>query len=291
MNRWKINICAFCALALFYMISVTESYAATDRAQQAGLIPHKALYDIRMKSKKSNSKVSNIHGKMMYKWQPSCDSWLTDYQFDMVYEYIETPSVHIKSDFSSHESFDGKTFNFVSSRKAADVILDEIQGSIADADKNTPAKAIYKKPTPMEFDLPENTVYPMAHTLGVLNSIKENKMFYNVPLFDGSDENGPVDVNTFIGKGDKYIIPEDAKEHIDSGLINTKAWNVRIAFFPLNQYNVLSDYEMTLLFHENGVISDVVIDYDDFSVSQKLIAVEPLESLCTNTTDKKTNNQ
>jgi hypothetical protein len=32
--------------------------------------------------------------------------------------------------------------------------------------------------------------------------------------------------------------------------------------------------------HENGVISDMLIEYDDFSVTQKLIALEPVKSTC-----------
>ena len=55
---------------------------------------------------------------------------------------------------------------------------------------------------------------------------------------------------------------------------------MRLAFFPLNNEEAISDYEMTLVFHKNSVISDMVIDYDDFSVSQKLIALEPVSEGC-----------
>jgi hypothetical protein len=32
-----------------------------------------------------------------------------------------------------------------------------------------------------------------------------------------------------------------------------------------------------MIFHENGVISDMKIDYDDFSVTQKLVALERVQ--------------
>ena len=34
---------------------------------------------------------------------------------------------------------------------------------------------------------------------------------------------------------------------------------------------------MTLLFHDNGIISDMEIDYQDFSVSQTLVALEEIK--------------
>ena len=35
-----------------------------------------------------------------------------------------------------------------------------------------------------------------------------------------------------------------------------------------------------LIFHENGVISDMYVDYGNFSVTQKLTAIEPLGDAC-----------
>lgn len=37
---------------------------------------------------------------------------------------------------------------------------------------------------------------------------------------------------------------------------------------------------MSLIFHENGVVSDMVVEYKDFSVTQKLVALEPLSDAC-----------
>lgn len=254
--------------------------ASLDRARAAGFVPHKALYEIQMHSKKSSAKISNIHGKMMYEWTSSCDAWVSNHQFDMTYEYIEAPAVRITSDFSNYESFDGKDFNYTVTRKAGDVVLGEVRGGVS-GDVNTGGgKAVYSKPVSQEFDLPKGTLFPMAHTLDVFDKIKTGKKFYNATIFDGSDENGPVDVNSFIGKEVSFPIPEEHKGNIDHSLTNVTGWNVRLAFFPLNEYSETAEYEMSLKFHENGVISDMLIEYDDFSVSQKLVALEKKDGNC-----------
>lgn len=64
-------------------------------------------------------------------------------------------------------------------------------------------------------------------------------------------------------------------------MIGVPGWAVRMAFFPNADTGALSDYELTMDFLENGIISDMKIDYADFSVSQKLVALEKIKSdLC-----------
>lgn len=255
--------------------------AVLDRARSAGVMPHKALYDVRLSAKKSDSNISNISGTMFYEWQPSCDAWVSTHRFDMTYEYPEVPPVRITSDFSTYESFDGGTFNFTMQRKRGGILYEEIRGGAKVGEgKDYPVDAVYSIPKDLSFHLPEGTLFPMAHTLSVLEKIKQGKRFYNATIFDGSDEQGPVDVNSFIGKAAAYSPPEEYAQYIDKDLIAAQGWNMRLAFFPLNNFEEIADYEMSLVVHENGVITDMEVNYKDFSVTQTLRALEPLESTC-----------
>lgn len=264
----------YCVACLAVVIISSPANATLDRARQAGFVPHKALYDIKLASKKSGAKVSNITGKMLYEWQPSCDAWVANHRFDMVYEYAELPSVRIKSDYSTYESFDGKTFNFSSQRKRGDLLLEELRGSA------TPQTANFTIPDGLNFNFSGKTIFPMAHTLDVLKKIKSGTKFYNASIFDGSDTDGPFDINSFIGKQAVYAPPEQYAQHIDNTLVEKQAWNLRLAFFPQENTEATADYEMSLIFHENGVISDMKIEYSDFSITQKLVAIEQLGDKC-----------
>jgi hypothetical protein len=262
--------------------------AATDPAIEAGFIPHKALYDIQLSSKKSGVMISNLSGKMLYEWHPSCDGWVSNYQFDMLYEYTEIPAVRVTSDVATFESYDGKIFNFSVQRKKDDYPFEQFRGATVAGENGDPNSVVYSVPKDLTQVLPEGIYFPMAHTLDVLKKIKQGKRLYSATLFDGSDGEGPVNVNTFIGKEYIYKKPEmsgnnseKSKEgDIDPTLVNTKAWDIRLAFFPLDSSDIMSDYEMSLVFHENGVTSTMEIEYADFSILQKLIAIEPLETGC-----------
>lgn len=246
-------------------------------AQAMKLAPHKALYDIRLVATHSGSQVVNISGKMYYDWKPSCEGWISGHRFDLSYEYTDAPPMRITSDFSTFEPFDGRAFDFTSRRRRDGDLYQEIRGQASLGTGGDPAgKALYTKPGSLEFDLPAGTVFPMGHTIELLRRIEKGEKFFNATLFDGSDEEGPVEINAFLGAPFDAGALSPKGKSIDSSLLNGKAWKVRMAFFPLNESESAADYEMDMVFHENGVISDMTIAYEDFTISQKLLAIEPL---------------
>lgn len=245
-----------------------------DPAMQAGFIPHKALYDIKLAGKKSGSQIVNIKGQMFYDWSSGCEGWNSNHRFNLLYEYADTPPMKITSDFSTYETFDGKTFNFASQRKRNGELFEELRGMAVLFDKAP--KASYSMPEGLEYDLDPHTRFPMRHTMDVLKKIKEGEKFYKARIFDGSDEDGPIEINAFIGKPAKVLSSFKDNNNVDTALLDNQAWKVQLAFFPLNSDQSVADYEMTLTFHENGIISDMLVDYSDFTVSQKLVAVEAI---------------
>ncbi len=278
-------VLVLCGVSLSCVHAAQES----NKALAAGFIPHKALYDIRLAGTKSGSQIVNISGQMLYEWEISCEGWVSNHRFNLSYEYADSPAMRITSDFSTFEGFDGKSLDFTSQRKRNGNLFEELRGraSIASDDDKKSGEVLYSLPKGLSYELPERTLFPMAHTLSVLDHIKKGKKFYSAVIFDGSDEKGPVEVNTFIGKSVNAFANLESSADLDMALINTPAHKVRLAFFPLNDPSEAADYEMTLVFHENGVISDMFIEYDDFSVSQKLVALEPLVSKCEDEKDLK----
>lgn len=273
--------------ALFFLVAagwifVHQESAAEpveDKALAAGLAPHKALYAIALESTRSGSQIVNIDGQMMYEWYPSCEAWISNHRFNLSYEYADSPALRVTSDFSTFEPFDGAHLNFTSQRKRDGELFEELRGHAVTSPDRL-GEAVFTLPKDLEFDLPEGTLFPIGHTLSVLDKIRQGKKFYKAVIFDGSDEEGPVEVNVFIGQDVNVMAQIKPSADIDAALLNTPAHKVQLAFFPLQDPSPTPDYEMTVIFHENGVISDMVIAYDDFSISQKLVALDVLAPSC-----------
>lgn len=252
---------------------------AADPAIAKGFVPHKAIYDIRLAGKKSGSQILNISGQMLYDWSSNCEAWNSNHKFNMIYEYADTPPMRMISDYSLYEMFDGSRLDFSSTRKNDNEILEELRGT-ATFEENA-GKAIFRLPQNLSFDLGENTVFPMRHSLDVLEKMRAGKKFYNAVIFDGSDQDGPVEINAFIGGSTKPPEKVLKAKGVDTELLNSPSHSIRLAFFPLMLDQAEADYEMSMVFHENGIISDMTIEYSDFSVSQTLVALEKSTAHCT----------
>jgi hypothetical protein len=245
----------------------------------SALAAHKALYDIKLAATKSGSQIAGVSGKMLYEWQPTCDAWISNHRFNLYYEYADSPAMQIMSDFSTYEPMDGRSIDFTSQRKRDGQLIEEIRGN-ASVDQKRKGAAVYNMPRGLEFDLPEGTLFPLGHTLNVLQAVHDGKKIYNGTVFDGSDADGPIEINAVIGRDLSASEMVKLNESIDAKLMQSPARKIRLAFFPLSKASESADYEMDIALHDNGVISDMYIEYDDFSITQKLIALEPLESTC-----------
>jgi hypothetical protein len=130
--------------------------------------------------------------------------------------------------------------------------------------------------------LPEGFYFPADHTIETIRQAVAGKSFFNAVMFDGTDDEGPSEINAFIDQTqDPLLIKElyDDNPSIDQSLLTGQYWDTRLAFFPLNaeqESSVMPAYEMRVRLHENGVVSDIIVEYDKFSVRQELVALSEL---------------
>lgn len=254
----------------------TSSQATTPNS----IVPHRALYEVTLSSVKGGQLV-DIRGKMYFEWKKTCESWTTDHKSSLMYEYTDGTSARIDSDFASYETLDGKTLNFSSKRQNNGVAFEEFRGHAA-LDSGTDGKATYSLPNQINVTLPKNTFFPMQHTVEILNRARKGEKFFNATLFDGSDDQGVQQVNVFIGGPTDAAKGVKASKTLDVNLLKSPAHRMRLAFFPENDDAGAADYEMDLTALDNGVVSDIKIVYDTFTISQKLVALERIDlPVCT----------
>ena len=260
---------------IFCLFTFPAALGAADNTAEIPLQPHKALYQIKLTATHSGAQIVNVSGKMFYELNATCEAWITDHRFNLRYDYVETPSVKVKSNFSTYETFDGKEFNFTSTRRRNGTIIEELKGHAESHDDG--GVATFSQPPELSFALSETTSFPMEHTLALIRKARQGDTLYQNTVFDGSDDEGPVSINAFIGGKVNALALLPGSEKINVNLLNTKARRYRLAFFPMLEDTVSPDYEMEMVLHDNGVVSDMLVEYDTFSVTQTLVALEKKE--------------
>ncbi len=266
---------------LFFWAVFTYIAAPPKANNIAVIAPHKALYAVELKTMRSGSQIVNISGNLAYEGQVSCNAWQSTHQFNMRYDYADNSSHQLSNSFATFETFDGKEMDFISKREI-DGRAQKITRGIAR--KNDDSVVVtYTSPKAGEMELPAGVLFPMAHTMDVLEHIKKGDVFFKAIMFDGTDDRGPVEVNAVIGAsvGDRVSAFSDIKD-IDADLLHAPARRINLAYFPSQNSSQIPEYEMQVIFHENGIISEMVVEYEDFSVLQKLVALEALDSACDN---------
>lgn len=244
--------------------------------------PHKALYDIELLSAKNGSQILDISGQMLYELQPACDGWVTNHHFKLDYQYADGISFSAKSDFSTFEHYDGSELTFLSRRGREGEIMEEIQGRVINSESDG-IRVEFQKPQQRVERLSPQTRFPIEHSLMLLQKINEGQRFINDIVFDGSDDILAYEINAFIGESVsedeiRAGLAEGAEiGETDAAILKAPAHRLRMAFFDNAGRVEEPDYEMSFALLENNLVTDMVVEYSDFSVRQSLKAVEALD--------------
>ncbi len=248
--------------------AIEVARVAKPKGEKLILAPHKALYNVDLVKARNGSQIIDIRGQMFFKLHQGCDAYLADHRFVLTYNYADSEPMRVTSDFSTQESIDGGAFDFSSRRRRDGDLYQELRGQAVRGG----GTATYSEPEDLKFDLPTDIVFPSGHTKALIAAAKAGKKFYATTLFDGSDDQGPVDVTAVIGK---RVTAQKKVGAIDTSLVASPGWHMHLAFFPRRSQKDTADYELSMVLHENGIISSMTIDYQEFTVDQTLTALTP----------------
>jgi hypothetical protein len=288
MNKAKTLLIPCC---IFLLVSLC-GFLATQYAQQdakaagPGVVPvaHKAIYDFKLLSIHSGASLSGVEGELYFEQDNLCDAWATDHRFSATYYYPDQRGVKSTSHFITWEAKDASAFQFNSERSEADQPTEQLRGYIerkSGGDEKARDKAVYIRPSDLSYDLRNGYFLPTAHTMELIRHARRGDRFFNALVFDGTDADGPVEVNSFIAgpatAAEIDAMKQGIKDKSGAGLLTLPAWHVQMsAFVDSDAENMTPIYVMNYIQHENGIISDAVIDYGEFKVRQGLKSIEAL---------------
>lgn len=255
---------ALCAL-LLASATVMPASARTG----IDIAPHRATYKLRLDHARLQSGIADVNGIMSFSWNDACDGWTIDQRFQVKFTYAEGEDMNLVTSYATWEAKDGSAYRF-NVRKLVNGEVDEELSGGATLDAKGGGTVKYDKPDAHTVDLKPGTMFPTAHTLRVLRQAGTSENLFSVPVFDGAEAEGASPVNTIVGK----VRTPAALKVKDADLLAAKAWQVSLAFFPINPGDSLPDYETNMVLQENGVVRSMLVDYGDFRVSMELETLE-----------------
>ncbi len=258
----------------FLLALVTQVSALTGK-QGASIAPHRAVYEITLDHATPGSGVAEMTGRMVYEMSgSSCKGYEQKMRF--VTRMTNQEGIAQINDLrtSSFEDLATHHLRFSSSQYENQKLSEAAQGSAGPSNGATFTKVELTKPSKKTVKLPSDIYFPIQHSLALLEAAHSGKTIFTANLYDGSDKGEKFyETNAVIGKPRNASVEKRTpRRNFGGKLDGLTAWPVAISYFEPGPVRTdqLPTYELSFLFYENGISSDLFIDYGDFSIRGEL---------------------
>jgi len=241
------------------------------------IAPHRAIYEITLLKASDRSGIKDMKGRMVYEVRGNeCEGISLQYRF---LSRITTGRDYFLSDqhTSTFESADGKSFNFLTKSFLNEQLEETVKG-IARQVSDGGVNVVLERPSAQVFDF-SKARFLTSHLVELIKQAKNGENYLRGDLFDGSDGGDEtISTSSFIS-GQKSIADSKHPQApaVVSDLKSLRAWPVAMSYFKKDTGATaehLPIFESSFLLFENGVSTDLVMRYPDYSLTGKLTQLE-----------------
>jgi hypothetical protein len=244
--------------------------------------PHRAVYDITFDHATPGSGVADMNGRMVYEMTGSrCAGYSQHMRF--VTRMTNQEGVAQINDLrtTSFEDIAKHHLRFSSTQYEDQKLSEASQGSAEPAKGATFTEVKLTKPSKKTVKLPSDIYFPIQHSLALMDAARAGKSVFLANLYDGSDKGEKFyETNAVIGAKSppgSVSVPDNVPNA--SELAKLASWPIAIGYFEPGptKSDALPSYELSFRFYENGVSTNLYIDYGDFAIRGELKELTFLE--------------
>lgn len=271
-------------LAVFFTPAVAEVMTP-----EVAFAPHRAIYELSIDGSSPGSSVASVNGRIVYELTGStCEGFTQNMRFVTMTSNSEGASQTTDLRTSSWEQVPANKLRFSSSTYQNDESTEQARGTaLRSAPQETPTIDL-SKPEKKSFKAASPVYFPMQHSAALIQSARAGKTRLSADLYDGS-ENGSKIYTTSALIGGRVApgaasIKALAGQKAGTALDAVPSWPVSISYFaqikdgPVKHKDEVPLYEMSYRFHENGVTSNLRLDYGEYALKgdlKELVMLEP----------------
>jgi hypothetical protein len=267
------KIAAFAAIAL---AAGAHSATALDPVA-AGLIPHRAVYDMSLVSSAQASNVAAMSGRIVYKFTGShCNGYSIDFRF--VSEIVDSSGKPRLTDIrtQSLEGSDYANFQFVNEVYLGSKKIDVSKGAVERAADGAFLTLVL--PKRKTVNLNRSVYFPTQHMIEVIRTAQAGETIFEALFFDGSDGGDKAfSATAIIGRALTGTIDLELEPAADvEQLTGNPQRPVTVSYFDESKKDggMTPFYEASFILYDNGVSRHVKIDYGQFKIKGKLAEIE-----------------
>ena len=280
----RLAMAATTAIAAMPLLFTAPSAAAPS----AQLLPHRAIYEMTLDNNASGGSIGNIVGRMVFEIKGSrCEGFTQTMR--MVTRVTPQKGAPRTTDIrtSSWEAADGKQFRFDSKQYMNQKLSEKSAGTATRKSDATPGSGVdiqITVPNQRKIAVDGPIMFPAQHSLAILKAASDGKRSVFTRIYDGSEQGAKAyETNTFIGKAENGTAPLPRSMETNIGgataLKGRTSWPVIMSFYEIggDKNDAPPIYEMAFRYFDNGVSTDLRIDYGKFALKGRLSKLETIE--------------
>jgi EipB-like len=272
MNRMLLTS-RFCASALFLV-------AVAANASAAALAPHRAFYVLEADRLDDKGGITAIAGKLAYEITGNeCDGYAVNYRIANRYVQGEGSPQTMDIQLTSFESGDGLELDMRQKQFVNGSLESEtrVKGSMPKSG-GVGAGTLEAKEN-KTFEIDAKAIFPTAFQKQLMIDAEKGETRSAAVVFEGSDDQKATRAIGFIGaKKPLGILASGADAATLDGLNKLPYWPVTVSYYALDaQGDEPPTYSASFNMLENGVSTDLKLDYGTYALKGKLEKIEMLK--------------
>ena len=240
-----------------------------------GFLPHRATYDLKLKSARWSSSISSLSGRLVSEFDDVCAGFTFNQR--LVTDLVDGEGKASSGNFwvSTYESADGAAFRFSRNNTVDGVPVEQARGTASRAGDGT-GKVVFTLPDGKTASLPAGVIFPTEFMGRVVAAALAGKRSLSIVTFEGNTDGKIYDAFAAIG-AERAAAAGDLGVPGGEALEGLKAWPVTISYYVRGEKEDLPEYETSFTMFENGVTSAVTLDYGDFTLAGTLRRIDALK--------------
>jgi hypothetical protein len=248
---------------------------AAGPAGAVDLVPHRAVYDLALAADREalGESATGMSGRMVFEFTgAACEGWTVNFRFVMEVAGEGGGSSVTDLRSSSFEDAAGTAFQFLSQTYTNQVLTESVKGTAKrDAAGTVAVELVTPKAAALSF--PDRPVFPTDHLRRIIEAAERGETILAQSVFDGSETGDKVYRTTTV-IGPARTAPATGE---DAQVGDLRRWPVSVAYFDATKAgDQTPDYAISFDLWENGVSTDLTMDYGDFALTGTLADYEVL---------------
>ena len=247
--------------------------AAAGSASAAAVVtPHRAIYDLTLLRAEEGASLQSASGKLAFEIQgSSCEGYTVSFRMATKYSPKEGNMTVIDTQTTTYEGPGALEFHHQLKETVNGETRQDLRVNLARPGAGKEGTGEVSTKSGESFTIPPDTALPMQHqlklmALGATGGGRDSSL-----VFDGSDEGKVFRAISFVGAEKQPDgIAADAQNPAADKLKQTDAWPMTVSYYDVKGDADTPEYQVSFNMYENGVATQLVLDYGTFVLAGKL---------------------